>query len=202
VTDIHNGANFFVADQKAAFAAAEAGLTKVLSSAPDNALAHMWLGFVDMFTKRATQAIAECEHALELDRNLAAAHSCLGLAKTIVGRQEETEAHIKEALRLSPRDTYASAWMNFASVAELELGSYEDAVDWSRRALEANRNYPNAIFALASALAQLGRLDEAHSAVFAVSRVRAAMAPSDNPMIQTRRERYLEGLRKAGVPEE
>jgi hypothetical protein len=28
------------------------------------------------------------------------------------------------------------------------------------------------------------------------------MAPSDNPMIQTRRERYLEGLRKAGVPEE
>jgi tetratricopeptide (TPR) repeat protein len=99
----------------------------------------------------------------------------------------------EEEVRLSTRDTYASAWTNFASLAELELGSYEDAVGLSRRALEANRNYPQAIFILASALAQLGRLDEAHSAVkeglalnpsFAVSRVRAALAPSDDLIIQ------------------
>ena len=61
----------FVADPMAAFAAAEAKLTKALSSVPDHARGHMWLGLVDILTKRAAEGIAECEHALALDRNLA-----------------------------------------------------------------------------------------------------------------------------------
>ena len=38
-------------------------------------------GFVYIFTKRAAQGIAECEHALALDRNLASAHSIIGLGR-------------------------------------------------------------------------------------------------------------------------
>ena len=102
----------FVTDPMAAFAAAEAKLTKALSSVPDHARGHMWLGLVDIWTKRAAQGIAECEHALALDRNLAAAHSAIGFGKIFVGRAEETEAHVAEALRLSPRDTTAYVWMN------------------------------------------------------------------------------------------
>ena len=75
----------------------------------------MMLGFVYIFTKRAAQGIAECEHALALDRNLAAAHSAIGLGKIFIGRAEETEAHIGEALRLSPRDTLAYVWMTFGA---------------------------------------------------------------------------------------
>ena len=63
----------FVADPVAAFAAAEAKLTIALASVPDHALGHTWLGFVDILTKRAPQGIAECEHGLALDRNLASA---------------------------------------------------------------------------------------------------------------------------------
>ena len=66
-----------VADPMAAFAAAEAKLTKALSSVPDHARGHLTLGFVYIFTKRAARGIAECEHALELDRNLATAHSVI-----------------------------------------------------------------------------------------------------------------------------
>ena len=65
----------FVPDPTAAFAAAEAKLTKALSSVPDHARGHLWLGIVEMFTKRAAEGIAECKHALELDRNLAGAHA-------------------------------------------------------------------------------------------------------------------------------
>ena len=75
------GANSFVTDPMAAFAAAEAKLTKALSSVPDHARGHMWLGFVEILTKRAAQGIAECEHALALDRNLASAHSVIGMAR-------------------------------------------------------------------------------------------------------------------------
>ena len=79
------------------------------------------------------QGIAKCEHALALDRNLAHAHNIIGLGKVCIGRAEETESHVAEALRLSPRDTMAYLWMNVAGVAKLHLGTYEQAVAWLRR---------------------------------------------------------------------
>ena len=104
------------------------------------------------------------------------------------------------------------AWMSIAGDAKNHLGSSEEAAAWFRRAIEANRNFPFTHFSLAAALAQLGRLDEAHSAVkaglaldpnYTVSRTRASWAAmSDNPMYLAQIELYLEGLRKAGVPEQ
>ena len=140
--DMIEGVLFFVPDPMAAFAAAEAKLTKALSSVPDHALGHMYFGLVDIWTKRAVEGIAECEHALALDRNLAHAHSSIGFGKILIGRAEETEAHIVEALRLSPRDTMAYIWMTNGGLAKLHLGSCEQAVAWFRRAIEANRNFP------------------------------------------------------------
>jgi tetratricopeptide (TPR) repeat protein len=210
--DVFSGGNFFVTDPMAAFAAAEAKLTKALWSVPDHARAHMYLGLVEVLTKRAAQGIADCEHALGLDRNLAGAHSIVGYGKIFAGRAEETEAHIAEALRLSPRDTTAYIWIAFVGLAKLHLGSYEQAAASFQRAVEANRNYPIAYFSLAGALAQLGRLEEeAHSAVkaglalnstFALSRIRAAWtARSDDPTYLAGAKRIFEGMRKAGVPE-
>ena len=196
----------------AAFATAEAKLTKAFSSAPDHANGHMWLGLVDILTKRGAQGIAECEHALALDRNLANAHSVIGYGKIHVGLAEETEAHIVEALRLSPRDTRAYIWMNMVALSKLHLGNYELAVAWCRRAIEANRNFPAANFNLAAALAHLGRLDEARSATtaglalnptYTISHTRAAYtAGSDDATFLAQFEPIIEGLRKAGVPEQ
>jgi tetratricopeptide (TPR) repeat protein len=163
-------------------------------------------------TKRAAEGIAECEHALALNRNLASAHGLIGLGKTFIGRAEEAEAHVSEALRLSPRDPYAYAWKGFAGDAKTQLGAWDEAVGWCRRAIEANRNFPLPYFSLGAALAQLGRRVEAHSAVkaglelnpaFTVSRADAHWrAVSDDPAYQAQLEPYLEGLRKAGLPEE
>ena len=50
VRDAVDGASSFVTDPMAAFAAAEAKLTKALSSVPDHARGHQLLGFVDMWT--------------------------------------------------------------------------------------------------------------------------------------------------------
>ena len=210
-TDMSDGAMSFVPDPNAAFAAAEAKLTKVLSSVPDHARGHMFLGFVEICTKRAADGIAQCEHALALDRNLAQAHAMIGLGKIYIGRAEETEARVGEALRLSPRDTLAFTWMDIAGTAKLHLGIWEHATAWFRRAIKANRNFPRPHFVLGTALAQLGRLDEARSAVkaglalnptFTVSRARANWsAMSDDRTFQAQLEPNYDGLRKAGVPE-
>src|SRR5271167_876068 len=87
--DARGGANLAVTDPAAAFGAAEAKLTKALSLVPDHALGHLYLGLVEILTKRAAEGIAECEHALELDRNLANAHAQIGLGKDLIGRAEE-----------------------------------------------------------------------------------------------------------------
>jgi tetratricopeptide (TPR) repeat protein len=172
----------------------------------------MTLGYVYIYTKRAAEGIAEGEHALALDRNLAHAHSLIGYGKIFVGRAEETESRIVEALRLSPRDIPAYTWMAFAGMAKFELGSWEQAAAWYRRSIEANRNFPHTHFHLAAALAQLGRLDEARTAVKAglalnpthtISRDRAVWtAVSDDPTFLTSLQPVFDGLRKAGLPEE
>jgi TolB-like protein/class 3 adenylate cyclase len=210
--DLVAGVLLFVTDPAAALFAAEAKLTKALSSVPDDARGHMWLGSVQVHTKRAAQGIAECEHALALDRNLAGAHSIIGNGKIYVGRPEETESHIIEALRLSPRDTSAYLWMTTAGIAKNHLGLSEQAAQWCRRAIEANRNYSHVNFVLCAALARLGRLDEARSAVkaglagnpsFTISRARATWtAVGDDPTYLAQTERHLEGMRMAGAPEE
>ena len=79
--------------------------------APQHAMAHIFSGPSKCLTNRATQGIAECEQALALDRNLANAHAVIGLTKIYIGRGAETEAHINEALRLSPRDTLTFRWL-------------------------------------------------------------------------------------------
>jgi TolB-like protein/class 3 adenylate cyclase/cytochrome c-type biogenesis protein CcmH/NrfG len=204
-------ATSLLADPLAAFTAAEAKLTRALSLTPNHPHGHMWLGLIDIWTKRATEGIARCEHALELDRNIAQAHSLIGYGKLFVGRAEETEPHIAEALRLSPRDPGAFAWMSYAGMSKNVPGSYEQAVAWFRRSIEANPNFPHAFFHLASALAHLGRLNEARSAAkagltlnpnYAVSRDRAVWTSvSDHPTFLAQLELCIEGMRKAGVPE-
>jgi TolB-like protein/class 3 adenylate cyclase len=201
--------NLFSKDRIARLAEAEAASIKALSLSPNHAVAHMVLGTVQMFTNRASQGIAECERALALDRNLATAHALIGSAKYALGRAEETEAHILEALRISPRDILAYSWMMFAGFAKLLLNSDADALAWFRRCLEANRNFSAAHFLLAATLALLGEPDRARAAAKAGSVLNPGFTihtyrsnpVSDNPTYLAGRERIIEGLRIAGVPE-
>ncbi len=185
-------------------------MTKVLSLAPNNAVAQYLLGAIYIQTNRAAGGIAKCERALVLDRNLAGAHSQIGVAKYFTGRAEETESYVLEALRLSPRDTYAYVWMTIVGFAKLVLGRDEEATVWLLRSIDANRNNPSAHFFLAAAQAHLGRMSEAQAAVQAglalnptfTIRLFRAGAFSDNPTYLAQRERFYDGMRRAGVPEE
>ena len=209
--DATTGAAVMTDDWSARFTLAEATLTKALSLAPHHAAAHANLGFVQVFTKRAVQGIAEFEQALALDRNSARAHALIGLAKVFLGRGAETEAHVSEAFRLSPHDTMAPRWMLFVGLAKAQLGADAEAVIWMRRSLDANRNYSATHFDLAGALARVGRIAEARASVsaglaldphFTIRRYRdVTFANSDDPTYRAGRERLIEGMRLAGAPE-
>ena len=207
--DVLVGAIYTTEHRAERLAEAEALLIKGISIAPRNYWAHLWLGFVQIHTNRASRAIGELEQALALNRNLGAAHAWIGLAKITMGRAEEAEAHVNEAFRLSPTDAVAFMWTHIRGLAKLHLGADEEAVALFRRSIDASRNYPLSHLYMAAALAQLGRLDEAQAEVkaglalapnYSIARF-LSMAESDNPTYLKQRERILEGLRKAGVPE-
>jgi len=98
----------------------------------------------------------------------------------------------------------------FAGLAKFQLGREEETVVWLRRSVDANRTYPSSRFILAAALARIGRLPEARSEVrvglainptFTIARFRAGVF-SDDPAVAAGWERYVDGLRAAGAPEE
>jgi TolB-like protein/class 3 adenylate cyclase/Tfp pilus assembly protein PilF len=206
-------ANFAISlstdDKAARFAAAEAAATRALSLAPDHALAHLSLGMVLGFTNRAAQGIAEYERALALDRNMAGAHSLIGQNKLFIGRAEESEAHVLEALRLSPRDPWAYIWLLTAGFAACLLGRNEEAASWFRRSIEANRNFALCHFIYGTVLANIGRMDEARSELaaglaldpgFTIANFQSAVS-SDNPVYLEQRARIIVDMRRAGIPE-
>jgi TolB-like protein/predicted Zn-dependent protease len=201
--------HFLTDDRIVHLTAAEAAATKALSLAPNHPLAHFFLGAVQTFTNRAAQGITKYERALALDRNLAQAHANIGIAKLFLGRDGETQAHVEQALRLSPRDTLVYVWSLFIGQAKLWQRADAEAIVWLRRSLEANQNYPVGHFYLAAVLAHVGELDEARAAAlaglalnpsFSIRRYRTNI-PSNNPVYLAGRERVYEGLRMAGVPE-
>ena len=208
--DVAVCASYMTDDPQAVLAEAEARLTKALAAAPNNALAHLFMGVALRLTNRAQRSVEELERALAIDPNLAAARALIGSALVYMGRAQEAETHVREALRLSPRDAMVFEWFLIAGVAKAFLGEFAEAVTWLRTSIDANRNRPLAFFLLAACLAHLGRLDEARREVkaglaidpnFTLQRLRAAGDQSDNPIFLAQRARVREGMRLAGVPE-
>ena len=204
------GVNSFVTDPVASFAAAEAKLTKALSSVPDHA---RW-----PYVARTCQHIHEARHArASPNANMRWRWIEISPAPrryriwqdTYRSRRRNGGSHCRGPAS-QPARYDGFVWLTHVGLARNHLGSWEQAIAWCRRAIEANRNYPRAYFQLALALAQLGRLDEAHSSVkagiainpsFTVSRARVDWtALSDDPTYLAQLEPIFEGLRKAGVP--
>jgi len=140
---------------------------------------------------------------------MALAHFAMGLGKIFLGRCEDTEGHVREALSLSPRDTNAYQWLAVIGHAKVHLEKFDEAVTWLTKSVEFNGSYALARFYFAVALESLGRLRDAQAEVraglalepsFTVARFRAG-AWSDNEIYLAQRERIYAGMRRAVVPE-
>jgi TolB-like protein/class 3 adenylate cyclase/tetratricopeptide (TPR) repeat protein len=188
---------------------AETAITEALTLAPGNALAHFVHANVLHVSGATERSLRELEFAITLDRNLAWAHADAGFMKVLLGRAEEAEADLTNAIRLSPRDPGLDRWHALLGIADLFLGRLESALDRLRRSVEINPNVAMAHFFLAAASALSGRPAEAREARnaglrldpnFTVARFRNERR-SENPTFLAQRERVYEGLSLAGVPE-
>jgi TolB-like protein/class 3 adenylate cyclase/tetratricopeptide (TPR) repeat protein len=188
---------------------AEKAITEALALAPGNALAHFVRANILHVSGETERSLRELELAITLDRNLAWAHADAGFIKVLLGRAEEAEADLTNAIRLSPRDPGLDRWHALLGIADLFLGRLGSALDRLRKSVELNPNVALAQFFLAAASALSGRAAEAREARnagllldpnFTVARFRNEPR-SKNATFLAQRERIYEGLSLAGVPE-
>jgi len=203
---LHFSGSFSWADDPAAsFARSGEIARRAIASDDKDAAAHAMAAVDELFAGRHDDAIRRLQRAIELDPNSTLAHGHLSAAYAFGGEAELAIQQSQLAIRLSPRDFLNVIWHTTAAWAHLSADRFEDAVDCARRAIDWNPAFADAHGVLAAASAHLGRIAEARASLDVFSSLiprsladqlsaRPFRRPAD-------RERYLSGLRKAGLQE-
>jgi adenylate cyclase len=165
--------------------------------------AHFALGAVCMWTRRAERAVAAFEEAINLNPSFAAAHVLLGQMYLYGGRPEEAIEQAEKGIRLSPSDPRLFIWLTALAGAHYQLGNYQKAVEIGRRSWTLKRNWPGGLRYVVAGLAELGRLDEAKSALAELKLLNPSLAFVEGNLRRlftdgAAVDRIVGGLRKAG----
>jgi len=146
------------------------------------------------------------DRALALDPNLAAAWHLSGWVKIHLGEPEMAIEHMAHAMRLNPLDPLISGMQNGTAAAHFLAGRYDAASSWAEKALQQNSNYLPGIRMAAASHALCGRLAQAQQALTRMRQIDPELRISNLAELVPFRAtkdfgRYVEGLRKAGLPE-
>jgi TolB-like protein/Flp pilus assembly protein TadD len=169
-----------------------------------DAWAHTALGMVDLISRRHDDAIRRLKRAVQLNPSLANAYGALGQALTLTGECAEAVEQINKAIRLSPRDPFLVYWFGHLSMAMFAGGQYDVACQWGAKVIQENPSFPGGHRLMAAIYGQLGRIEEAKAALKELLLLMPGMTiddvrkqvPFKDP---DHMERYLDGLRKAGL---
>jgi adenylate cyclase len=143
------------------------------------------------------------DRAVALNPNAAVAWSQRGSTYLIAGQPEEAIRSFERAIRLSPFDPSLFAKFTGMSTALTCLGRFDEAVAAAQNAVQAKPAFPAAYRCLAAALAQLGRDTEASKTVAQALELEPDFRISGwiDRSGQRRSQMFIDGLRKAGLPE-
>jgi len=133
------------------------------------------------------------------------ARGYLGVSYGFGGDYETALPHLEEAMRLSPRGPLLVIWRLCRGWSAFTAERYEEAAEFATQAGEANAAFPDIYAVLAAANGQLGRTAAARRALDELLRRMPGLTASDDRLSRpfaraTDRDRFLEGLRKAGLP--
>jgi TolB-like protein/Flp pilus assembly protein TadD len=198
-----------------AFERADELVSRALALDPNYARAHSLKGGILNLQGRLDESIAEYERAFSLDPAMVIAFVGLGYEHLYLGQSEKSLEYFDKAIRLSPHDPYLAIWYQGEAGGHFALKQYDQTSEWARRAIAISPTInPLMHLNLIAALALAGHEAEAHDALqnyLALvpswpKTIAAWKASADGGMRSARFvetfDRYFDGLRKAGMPEE
>ncbi len=177
---------------------------KALALEPTLAVAYQAMGLMLSYQGRLGDAVAASRKSVELNPNDADSYIFLARSEALAGNHREAVAAAEKAVRLNP----LSPIYYFAShgIALYTVGQYQRAADVFSACLIRNPKYIFCQVGAAATLVELNKLQSAREHVQVIQGLRpgfnlksaSSMFPFQDDAMKMR---YLEGLRKAGLPE-
>lgn len=194
----------FSEDHGLAPAALEAGMRAVTLDDLDP-FAHVALGYASAFTGQHDGGVFSAQRAIEINPSFALAYHCLAAARFLNGEHDEAVEATQVGVRISPNDPWMFLFLGVLSASHYMRGDYHQSLETVNFAVRRFPWYASTHRWHAVALAQVGRLDEARSALGKF------LGLSPNYTLEIARHsypfrrgidlaHYLDGLRKAGLP--
>jgi adenylate cyclase len=175
-----------------------------LDAGDANALAAM--GLTCLFARKHDHSLEYLTRAVRLNPNLAVAHGYLAAVHGAMGNSDAAAAAADKAVRISPLDSARPLWLAGKGLGFYINGRYDEVIAICQEVLREFPNFGSALRQMAAAYAMLGdaaRAEQTMSVLLqkmpglTVAKVRQIVPVMD----AAAQERWLDGLRKAGLPE-
>lgn len=188
-------------DLEAAIALAE----RAVAADPDDALALVLHGWLRIHYRLDFSGLDNVQRAVAVNPNNTSVLDLAAIAHLRAGDLEKTIAVATRALELSPGSPQRHAFMTEIAAAHNAIGRHKEALEFAMRAVALEPDNVPCHLALAIGYAQLGRIEEARKEVATIIRLRPdatiATAMVHRMRYPERVANWVEGLRKAGMPE-
>ena len=151
-------------------------------------------------------AIVALDRALALNPSSAPGLAASGWVRTYIGDTSTAMDHFQRAIRLSPLDPEMGYFLSGLAFCCLIVGDDAQALTYARRGASQTGAFFSALRALAIALVQAGRIDEARDVVGRILQLNPALTLSYVSKVFPFRDlqfkrKYIAALRLAGLPE-
>jgi adenylate cyclase len=172
----------------------------------DDPVALSTAGWVTAFDLRDPElGAALIDRALALNPSEATSWWMSAFARVWLGEPEQAIVHAQRAMRLSPRDPLIHQMYVAIGNAHFVSGKYEEAAASALAALQVEPDFQPGLRLGAAAYGQLGRPEEANRLILrlreAFPDVTLSVLKDLLPYRLDHLTAYLDGLRKAGLPE-
>jgi TolB-like protein/Tfp pilus assembly protein PilF len=189
--------------QAAAEFAERAGLAAVRADSEDP-WAHLALAAAYSYLGRIEDSLAAYETTLRLNPSFSIARGCYGLILCWNGRPREGDEAARRALRLSPRDPFAAIYYGVAAYAAFIERDYAEAIRLCRASIRLRSDFVGSYRVITAAAGMTGDMELAQAMLQVLRRVQPnislAWVARQLPLrVAEHRERFLEGLRRAGL---
>jgi TolB-like protein/Tfp pilus assembly protein PilF len=175
-----------------------------LSHDPGDPWARMVAGLCLSTAGQHERALGELQTALNLNPSFALGHMVFGWALLRAGYFDEAVAETGRVLRMSPLDSFSGFYTSIHGLALLGAGEFEEALPYLRASVAAFAEYSGHYNTLISCCGHLGLIDEAQEFIAVRNRMQPPLRLGllrRNLAAFAHRDVFIEGLKKAGVPE-
>jgi DNA-binding winged helix-turn-helix (wHTH) protein/tetratricopeptide (TPR) repeat protein len=199
-------------DYQSKLSAADALLTEALIIQPWHVLARYGRCLLLRAQSRYEEALGFCRTLVNDLYRRPLAYKEIGFDYVYLGRPDLAVSAFNTADHLVKRASGRWTWLLGGGWANLQVGNYEEAIKWLRRALaERPRTYSARVWLIAAyalserqqdAATELAELQRAHPELFSsVDALAQMISPPGAPAFGEHMRNVIEGLKKGGFPE-